>query len=100
MDPQLFALVRGYACLVPPADLCFPTSPSLSALMDALVAHLLESEHFKHYGPSAQYQKVFWKWAIAQLETSLSQTDEVSLHCWFLPSVSVNSPSHAGHRDE
>ncbi|KAL1732085.1 hypothetical protein EV714DRAFT_282946 [Schizophyllum commune] len=76
MDPQVFELVRGYASLVPPSNLSFPNVKSLSTLMEAIVAHLLESDHFGQYAPSAQYQKTFWKWAIDNLERLLSETEE------------------------
>ncbi|KAI5897764.1 uncharacterized protein SCHCODRAFT_02490195 [Schizophyllum commune H4-8] len=76
MDPQVFELVRGYASLVPPSKLSFPNVSPLSTLMEAIVAHLLESDHFQQYAPSAQYQKTFWKWAIDHLERLVSQTEE------------------------
>ncbi|TFK41966.1 hypothetical protein BDQ12DRAFT_348414 [Crucibulum laeve] len=68
LDSSLFELLRGFSCLKPPNSLLFPQDFSLPAVHSFLLDNILLNPHFQAYPPSAQYQKQFWKWAIAHLE--------------------------------
>ncbi|KAF8167491.1 hypothetical protein B0H34DRAFT_682041 [Crassisporium funariophilum] len=73
MNYQLFALLRGFFSLTPPNALEFPSSLSPTQINEFLLNSILLGEHCQLYPPSTQWQKQFWKWAIANLE-ELSRT--------------------------
>ncbi|KAJ7654166.1 hypothetical protein B0H17DRAFT_957118 [Mycena rosella] len=71
VHPDLFQILRGYASLIPPKHLQFPSHLEAQAIHDFLVAHILTSAHFHAYPPSQQHQKSFWKWIIPHLEKKI-----------------------------
>ncbi|KAF8204421.1 hypothetical protein K438DRAFT_1716134 [Mycena galopus ATCC 62051] len=74
--PDLFPILRGYASLVSPNRLRFPTHLRTQVIHDFLVEHILLNVHFQKYPPSPEYQKSFWKWIISQLEcTDVAQSE-------------------------
>ncbi|KAJ7070563.1 putative methyltransferase-domain-containing protein [Mycena amicta] len=75
MHPELFHVLRGYAALLTPHQLKFPSSLPLQLVHNFFLDHLLLDPHFQAYPPSEQYQKSFWKWAIPHLETKLTVDD-------------------------
>lgn len=66
---DLFALKRAYAALRPPAQITFPGYLGFSTIHEFLLQSILLDPHLQQYPPSRQYQTVFWKWAIAHLES-------------------------------
>ncbi|KAJ7146268.1 hypothetical protein C8R44DRAFT_757025 [Mycena epipterygia] len=76
---DLFQILRGYASLIPPNHLQFPSELQAQAIHDFLVDHVLLSVHFQTYPPSKQYQKSFWKWIIPHLEKKLGTDPDSEL---------------------
>ncbi|KAJ7044966.1 putative methyltransferase-domain-containing protein [Mycena alexandri] len=68
---DLFQILRGYASLIPPNYLQFPSHLEAQTINDFLVHHVLLNPHFQQYPPSKQFQKLFWKWVIPHLEKKL-----------------------------
>ncbi|KAG5220959.1 Protein-lysine N-methyltransferase EFM [Salix suchowensis] len=66
---DLFALKRAYAALRPPAQIKFPSYLRFSTIHEFLLRSILLDPHLQRHPPSRQYQTVFWKWAIARLES-------------------------------
>lgn len=66
---DLFALKRAYAALRPPAQIECPGHLRFSAVHEFFLQSILLDPHLQQYPPSRQYQTVFWKWAIAYLES-------------------------------
>ncbi|KAH9949381.1 hypothetical protein B0H21DRAFT_131633 [Amylocystis lapponica] len=64
----LFKLLRGFAALVPPRMLDFPSNVPFTAVHNLLLDAILLNPHFEAYPPSREYQATFWKWAIRELE--------------------------------
>ncbi|KAI0095225.1 putative methyltransferase-domain-containing protein [Irpex rosettiformis] len=75
LPESLIDILRGYAVLCSPRNLCFPTALAFSDVHDFLLNRLLLNPHLTKYPPSSEYQKIFWKWAILNLE-QLSRTDD------------------------
>ncbi|KAJ7110321.1 hypothetical protein C8R43DRAFT_1139336 [Mycena crocata] len=69
--PDLFQLLRGFAALIPPNHLQFPSHLEADVIHNFLVDRVLMNPHFQTYPPSKQYQKSFWKWVIDDLEKKL-----------------------------
>ncbi|KAJ7216779.1 hypothetical protein B0H12DRAFT_1241806 [Mycena haematopus] len=76
---DLFQILRGYAALVPPSRLQFPSHLQTQVIHDFLVDHILLSLHFQNYPPSADYQRSFWKWMIPHLEKANSVDSEMEI---------------------
>ncbi|KAF4604780.1 hypothetical protein EYR40_003562 [Pleurotus pulmonarius] len=78
---DLFALKRAYAALRPPAQIKFPAHLCFSAVHEFLLRSILLDPHLQQYPPSRQYQTVFWKWAIAYLESfdELKQNEDLEI---------------------
>ncbi|KJA28651.1 hypothetical protein HYPSUDRAFT_177918 [Hypholoma sublateritium FD-334 SS-4] len=68
MHHQLFTLLRNYYALTPVNRLQLPLILPPNRINDFLVCEILINEHHQRYPPSPEYQKRFWKWAIAHLE--------------------------------
>ncbi|KAF9055987.1 hypothetical protein BJ165DRAFT_1430026 [Panaeolus papilionaceus] len=87
MDRQLFALLRGFYALTSVNKLQFPKGLSPSVINEFLLSDILLDPHFQQYPPSRQFQKQFWKWAIANLEQMPIEADddeefEVDMHIY------------------
>ncbi len=67
-SPPLLDILRGYASLSPPRYLQLPRCIEFDDLHHFFLNDLLLNPHFNVHPPSAQYQAVFWKWALQQLE--------------------------------
>ena len=95
MDPQLFALLRGFFCLIPPKNLSFPSSTSATKLNDFFLHNVLLDAHFQKYPPSQQYQRRFWKWAIEGLEdlARISLFEEALFSSMNISYSGANTPS-------
>ncbi|KAF7347386.1 Protein-lysine N-methyltransferase EFM3 [Mycena venus] len=76
---NLFQILRGYASLVPPNRLQFPSHLQAQVTHDFLVDHILLNAHFQNYPPSTDYQKSFWKWVIPHLEKKLESDSEIEV---------------------
>ncbi|KAJ7508581.1 hypothetical protein B0H11DRAFT_1848194 [Mycena galericulata] len=74
IHPDLFQILRGYAALIPPNHLSFPSHLQAEVIHDFLVDRVLTNPHFKTYPPSKEYQKSFWKWIILHLERKLGDS--------------------------
>ncbi|KAF9011079.1 putative methyltransferase-domain-containing protein [Cyathus striatus] len=72
---DLFILLRGFLGHLSPNNLSFPPGLPFKTIHDFLLNNILLNPHVQAYSPSSQYQKLFWKWAISQLE-GLPQSDE------------------------
>ncbi|KAJ6520354.1 hypothetical protein C8R45DRAFT_1086224 [Mycena sanguinolenta] len=79
IHPDLFQILRGYASLVPPSRLQFPSHLQTQVIHDFLVDHILANLHFRNYPPSADYQRSFWKWIIPQLEKSVALDSDMEV---------------------
>ncbi|KAJ7729264.1 hypothetical protein DFH07DRAFT_850404 [Mycena maculata] len=75
IHPDLFQILCGYASLIPPNHLHFPSHLHAEVIQDFLLVHILTHPHFATYPPSKQYQKSFWKWMIPHLEQRLGDSD-------------------------
>ncbi|KAJ6541859.1 hypothetical protein B0H19DRAFT_958647 [Mycena capillaripes] len=78
MHLDLFHILRGYASLIPPISLRFPSHLETQLIHDFLIDHILLSAHFQKYPASKDYQKSFWKWMIPLLEKKLG-TDPLEI---------------------
>ncbi len=74
LPTSLIDIIRGYGVLCSPRFLNFPTDLPFVQVHDFLVKRLFLGPHFTAYPPSPEYQKIFWKWAIENLE-QLSQSE-------------------------
>ncbi|KAF7337698.1 Protein-lysine N-methyltransferase EFM3 [Mycena sanguinolenta] len=76
---DLFQILRGYASLVPPSRLQFPSHLQTQVIHDFLVDHILSNLHFQTYPPSVDYQRSFWKWIIPLLEKTVALDPETEV---------------------
>ena len=71
MHPELITVLHKYCSLAPIKSISFPNSAKLRELQDFLLDNILLDPHLQRYPPSQQYQKIFWKWSIGELEKRL-----------------------------
>ncbi|KAH8102379.1 hypothetical protein BXZ70DRAFT_776144 [Cristinia sonorae] len=76
LPKSLIDLLGGFSSNLPPNTLKFPRDVSLSDAQDFLVHKLLLDPHFVSYPASKQYQALFWKWVIQNLEDALANSSE------------------------
>jgi hypothetical protein len=76
MRSHLFRLLCCYASLSSPSSLGLPADLSFPAA-HAFFLSLLDDPHLVAYPPAPEFQRTWWKWALAQLEELLqtSTTD-------------------------
>ncbi|KAJ3556707.1 hypothetical protein NM688_g1877 [Phlebia brevispora] len=67
-QPILVNVLRGYAALAPTRSLSFPAELTFEVVHSFLLNDILLNPLFTTYPPSPQYQVVFWKWALNNLE--------------------------------
>lgn len=75
----LLDLLRGYAALSPVRFLEFPSHMAFDIVHNFLMDDILLNPQFTMYSPSIQYQTVFWKWALYNLE--MMADSEVFFSC-------------------
>ena len=76
IPPSMINLIGGFASNTPTQLLSFPHDQPATDVQDFLLHRILLNPHFCIYPPSVQYQALFWKWAIRNLEDILSNTTE------------------------
>ncbi|KAJ7606813.1 hypothetical protein FB45DRAFT_1068225 [Roridomyces roridus] len=100
MLPELFEILRGYAALVPPKHLQFPTHLEAHVINTFLADRILTNPHFERYPPSKQYQKSFWKWTIDHLEKMPADPEEFEvdsrIYDHYLELLNIDGPSLTG----
>ncbi|KAL5519172.1 hypothetical protein ACEPAH_855 [Sanghuangporus vaninii] len=73
---ELFFILRAFASLSPIKYLAWPATTPVEEIQSFLIDHLISSDHFRLYPPSANYQKSFWKWVISRIEEQDEEVQE------------------------
>ncbi|KAL5495056.1 hypothetical protein ACEPAI_518 [Sanghuangporus weigelae] len=75
-EDELFFILRAFASLTPIKYLAWPSTTAIEEIQTFLIDHLISSDHFRLYPPSANYQKPFWKWIISRIEEQDEEVQE------------------------
>ncbi|OCB85580.1 hypothetical protein A7U60_g7228 [Sanghuangporus baumii] len=75
-EDELFFILRAFASLTPIKYLAWPSTTAIEEIQSFLIDHLISSDHFRLYPPSAYYQKSFWKWIISRIEEQDEEVQE------------------------
>ncbi|KAI0684765.1 putative methyltransferase-domain-containing protein [Cytidiella melzeri] len=98
LPESLYEILRGYAVLCPPRHLRFPADLAFAQVHDFFLSRLLLNPHFIEYPPSSEYQRVFWKWAVSNLEKMPQFDDDGIDERLYEHSISLLQPQTLGTR--